>query len=71
MELKDYRQNRGLTQVEVAKRMGVTQVFVSQIEKKENPTVKTLRAYFNAIGYKLDLEPKFVGYTALLKKQDK
>ena len=71
MRLSDYRKNRGLTQDEVANRMGVTQVYVSLIESRQNPTIKTLRAYFNAIGYKLDLEPKFVGYTALLKKQDK
>jgi transcriptional regulator with XRE-family HTH domain len=51
--------------------MGVTQVYVSLIESRQNPTIKTLRAYFNAMGYTLDLEPKFVGYNALTKKKDK
>ena len=71
MQLSDYRKNRNLSQVEVAKRMGVTQSFVSLIEKSNNPTIKTLRAYFNAMGYKLTIEPKFEGYNALLKKQDR
>lgn len=71
MRLSDYRKNRGLTQGEVAGRMGVTQVYVSLIESRQNPTIKTLRAYFNAMGYTLDLEPKFVGYNALTKKKDK
>jgi len=70
MNLSDYRKNRNLSQVEVAKRMGVTQSFVSLIEKSNNPTVKTLRAYFNAMGYKLTIEPKFEGYQALLKRKE-
>lgn len=71
MRISDYRKNRGLTQDEVAKRMGVTQVYVSLIESRQNPTIKTLRAYFNALGYSLSIEPKFVGYNSILKKQDK
>lgn len=70
MNLSDYRKNRNLSQVEVAKRMGVTQSFVSLIEKSNNPTIKTLRAYFNAMGYKLTIEPKFEGYHALLKRKE-
>lgn len=70
MKLSDYRNNRGLSQTEVAKRMGVTQAFVSMIESHNNPTIKTLRKYFNAMGYILKIEPKFEGYKALLKKED-
>ena len=62
MRFSDYRKNRGLTQEEVAKRMGVSQVMISKIERSENITVKTLRQYFNAMGYKLEIEPKFVGF---------
>lgn len=68
MQLSDYRKNRGLTQKDVAKRMSVTQSMVSIIELNNNPTIKTLRSYFNAMGYELNLEPKYVGYKAILKK---
>ena len=70
MKLSDYRNNRGLSQTEVAKRMGVTQAFVSMIESSNNPTIKTLRSYFNAMGYTLSIEPKFEGYKSILKKKD-
>lgn len=68
MKFSDYRKNRGMTQEEVANRMGVTQVMVSKIERSGNVTVKTLRQYFNAMGYKLDIEPKFVGYNSFKNK---
>lgn len=68
MKLSDYRKNRGLTQKEVAKRMGVTQAMVSLIESSNNPTIGTMRTYFNAMGYTLSIEPKFVGYKALLNR---
>lgn len=67
MQLSDYRRNRNLSQKDVARRMGVTQAMVSAIETRNNPTVKTLRAYFNAMGYSLEIIPKFVGYKALNK----
>jgi|LauGreDrversion4_2_1035121.scaffolds.fasta_scaffold821365_3 transcriptional regulator with XRE-family HTH domain len=70
MKLSDYRKNRNLSQQEVADRMGVTQAFVSMIESNNNPTIKTLRSYFNAMGYTLSIEPKFEGYKSILKKKD-
>lgn len=69
MKLSDYRNNRGLSQAEVAKRMGVTQAYISMIESHNNPTIKTLRKYFNAMGYTLTIEPKFEGYKSILKKE--
>lgn len=70
MNLADYRRNRGLTQREVAKRMEVTQAMVSMIESSNNPTIGTMRNYFNAMGYTLSIEPKFIGYNTILKKTE-
>lgn len=70
MKLSDYRRNRGLTQKEVAKRMEVTQAMISMIESSNNPTINTMRNYFNAMGYTLSIEPKFRGYEALLKTKE-
>jgi transcriptional regulator with XRE-family HTH domain len=70
MKLSDYRKNRNLSQQEVAERMGVSQAFVSMIESNDNPTIRTLRNYFNAMGYVLSIEPKFEGYKSILKKKD-
>ena len=70
MNLADYRRNRGLTQREVAKRMEVTQAMVSMIESSNNPTIGTMRNYFNAMGYTLSIEPKFRGYESILKTKE-
>jgi transcriptional regulator with XRE-family HTH domain len=69
MKISDYRVNRNLTQKEVAKRMGVSQAMVSLIESSNNPTIGTMRNYFNAMGYTFSIEPKFIGYKALLNKE--
>jgi ribosome-binding protein aMBF1 (putative translation factor) len=52
------RNAAGLTQAEVAERMGVTQPVVARIEssigkKTHSPTVESLRRYANACGMKL------------------
>ncbi|QQS31926.1 MAG: helix-turn-helix transcriptional regulator [Acidobacteriota bacterium] len=56
--LRKAREEKGLTQTEVAERLGQTQSFVSKVERGERRIdIVELRAFCNAIG--IDL-PKFV-----------
>jgi transcriptional regulator with XRE-family HTH domain len=55
------RRNAGLTQAEVAARMGTKPPAVARIEagggsKKHSPSVATLRRYAKAVGCKLKIE---------------
>lgn len=53
-ELISYRKNRGLSQKDVAFRMGVTQAAVSQFENHDaNPTLSTIRRYAAAVGVRI------------------
>jgi DNA-binding XRE family transcriptional regulator len=45
----------GLTQAQVAERLGVAQPAVARIESGKNVSLKTLRRYAGAIGCKLDV----------------
>ncbi|MBY0562426.1 helix-turn-helix transcriptional regulator [Hyphomicrobium sp.] len=59
--LRRLRQDRGLTQEELADRAGLNRNYVGMVEREENaPTVDTLEALAKA----LDIDP-----TALLVKQ--
>ncbi|OLT21163.1 hypothetical protein BJF81_15680 [Ornithinimicrobium sp. CNJ-824] len=65
--LVELRERHGLTQDDVAKRMGVSQPAVSQLERAEaNPTLLSVRRYALAVGARLrtevisDLEPVHV-----------
>ena len=54
------RKSAGLTQEEVAKRMGTTKSAVSRLESslgnnRHSPSVATLRKYAEAIGYRLEI----------------
>ena len=53
--LKETRESKGLSQREVAERMGVTRSRVSQIEGTEGTklTLEVLNRYANALGYHL------------------
>src|SRR5579859_81832 len=52
LELVEARQAAGLTQVEMAKRLGVSQAQVARIEKRgyDAYTLNTLRRYVTALG---------------------
>ena len=58
LQLVEARQAAGLTQVEMAKRLGVSQAQVSRIEKRgyDSYTLKTLRRYVEALGEGFSLE---------------
>jgi len=45
----------GLTQAQVAERLGVAQLAVARIESGKNVSLKTLRRYAGALGCKLDV----------------
>lgn len=50
-QLRNTRQEKGLTQTDVAKRLGQTQSFVSKVERKERRIdVVELRAFCEALG---------------------
>lgn len=52
LQLVEARQHAGLTQAEVAKRLGVSQAQVARIEKRgyDTYTLTTLRRYLQALG---------------------
>ena len=50
------RKARGLSQTELARRLGRSQQAVSQIERPgSNPTMETLALYLGALGYRIEL----------------
>src|SRR6266568_2585784 len=60
LQLVEARQAAGLTQAELAKRLGVSQAQVSRIEKQgyDAYTLNTLRRYIAALGEGFSLEVK-------------
>src|SRR5438094_3053987 len=58
LQLVEARQDAGLSQTEVAKRLGVSQAQVARIEKRgyDAYTVNTLRRYVQALGDEFSLE---------------
>ncbi len=56
-DLVALRERHGLTQPDVAERLGMTQSAVSQFERYDsNPTLRSLRRYALAVGARLDIE---------------
>ncbi len=60
LQLVEARQAAGLTQVELAKRLGVSQAQVARIEKRgyDAYTLTSLRRYVQALGDQFTLEVK-------------
>lgn len=58
LQLVEAREAAGLTQQQVATRMGVSQAQVARIEKRgyESYTLRTLRRYLTALGEQFTLE---------------
>src|SRR6266513_982652 len=58
LQLVEARQAAGLTQAELARRLGVSQAQVARIEKSgyDSYTLKTLRRYVKALGEGFELE---------------
>jgi DNA-directed RNA polymerase specialized sigma subunit len=59
--LRDMRKALDLTQETVAEALGIKQVNVSQLEKRSDFLLSTLRKYVQAMGGELDLVAQFPG----------
>ena len=65
MGLAALRQALGLTQVELAKRLEVTQGNIAQIEKRGDLLVSTLASYLHAVGGEVRIVVQFPGGHAI------
>ena len=68
--LAERRTTLGLTQAEVAERMGVTKSRVSQIERGEVSTVDVIGRYVRAIGGQLQISAVFGNELLILQSAD-
>jgi transcriptional regulator with XRE-family HTH domain len=59
MTLRELRKARKLTQVRIAKALGITQDSVSRLEKRSDLLLSTLRKTVEAMGGKLSLVAEF------------
>lgn len=59
LALADLRDERGVTQNEVAARLDVSQANVSRIEHEEDVYLSTLRRYVTALGGELEINAVF------------
>lgn len=54
--LRDARKRSGLTQAELARRLGITQAAVGRLERRgANPTIATLDRVLHGTGHRLEL----------------
>src|SRR5688572_26561368 len=53
--LQEFRKAIGLTQDEVANRQGVNQVNISNLEKRSDMLISTLKKYVEALGCELEI----------------
>ncbi len=65
MDLAELREDRGLTQEQVADRLGTRQSNVSRLERRENLQIRTLREVVEALGGELEVTAKFPDGTAV------
>ena len=68
--LAERRTTLGLTQADVAERMGITKSRVSQIERGEVSTVDVIARYVRAIGGQLQLSAVFENEQLILHTAD-
>jgi len=59
LTLQELRQARAMTQVRMAKNLGVAQKQISEIEKRTDMHISTLRRSIEALGGKLSLVAEF------------
>jgi len=56
--LQEFRQSIGITQVALANEMNFTQVNISNLEKRSDMHISTLRKYVEALGCELEIKIK-------------
>ena len=66
IRLRQLRTARGLSQTELAKRLGVTQKRVSAIERAQDLNISTLERYVDALGGRLQANAEFDDETVAL-----
>ena len=59
MTLRDMRKARALTQVQLAEKLGIKQESVSNLEKRSDLLLSTLRSHVEAMGGELTLIARF------------
>jgi len=59
LRLAELRAGQGLTQVQVAQRLGTTQENVSRIERADDTQLSTIKRYIEALGGHLELHAVF------------
>lgn len=59
LTIQDVRKARSLTQEQLAKALGIKQANVSQLEKRSDLLLSTLRSYIEAMGGELHLVAEF------------
>lgn len=59
LELAELRKKAGLSQTELANKMGISQSAISQIENNQNLQLDTLTNYVQALGGRLKLSIEF------------
>lgn len=65
MDLSELREDRGLTQEQVAERLGTRQSNISKLERRENLQIRTLREVVEALGGELEVTATFPDGTAV------
>jgi len=66
IRLHELRKAQGLSQTELAKRLGVTQKRVSAIERAQDLNISTLQRYVGALGGQLHADVEFADETIAL-----
>ena len=61
LALADLRATKGVSQVELARRLGIAQPGVSRIERREDLYLSSLRQYVEALGGELEVAAVFDG----------
>lgn len=64
--LRDLRTSRGITQVTLAERLGKSQGNVSELERRDDVYVSSLREYVEALGGRLEIAAVFDDHTSVI-----
>lgn len=65
--LRDFREVQGVSQAELAARLGIQQAAVSKVERRQDLHLDTLSAIVKALGGTLEMKVKFAGGEVPLK----
>ena len=65
--LSQIRENRGITQEEIAKKLKINQSAVSKFEKREAITISKLQEFIKAMGGEIEINIKFPDKNIKLK----